>query len=321
MRASPPRRASPTWLRNRLGHVRNTTAAFSAIALSAFVLTGCAAVPEPGPIGCERANSEALAMSVTASGDIGKAKVELTTPIPTSKVIYSDLIVGSGLAVRESDQNVVGTITLINGATGQVIDSGAGVWSPKSLSDQFGGAGAVLECATEGSRVAFAVPSVKLPEAMASQIGLGPKDSLAGTIDIQEVLRPRAQGSDVFNDARGLPTVVRAPDGRPGIIIPDGAAPKKLVTQTLIAGDGPKVDAGLALFQYTAVSWDRREVTRSSWDSGVVFDSTTLPEDVMKQVSKAKVGSQLLAVVPGNTETTVYVVDVLGIVPPELVNG
>jgi peptidylprolyl isomerase len=261
-------------------------------------------------------------MAVDATGDIGAAKVSLTSPVPTSHVIYDDLIVGDGPAVRESAQNVVGVMTLLSGTTGQVLQTGAVIWSPEKMDELLGAGGAALECATEGSRVAFAIPAADLPEGMADQAGLDAQGSLVGSIDIQAVLLPKAEGRDVFNDARGLPTVVRAPDGRPGIIIPDTTAPKKVVTQTLIAGDGAKVGDSTAMFNYTGVAWADRTVSGSSWESGVVYDAATLPKQVMDQVAKATVGSQLLVVVPDdNGAATAYVVDVLGVLPPELVRG
>lgn len=261
-------------------------------------------------------------MAVNAAGDIGAAKVSLTSPVPTSRVIYDDLIVGDGPAVRESAQDVVGVVTLLSGTTGQVLQTGAVIWSPKKMDELLGAGGAALECATEGSRVAFAIPAAELPEGMADQAGLDAHGSLVGSLDIQAVLLPKAEGRDVFNDARGLPTVVRAPDGQPGIIIPDTSAPKKVVTQTLIAGNGAKVGDSTAMFDYTSVDWNSRTMKSTSWDSGVVYDAATLPEQVMKQVAEATVGSQLLVVVPGDKgEATAYVVDVLGVLPPELVRG
>ncbi|MDQ0612899.1 hypothetical protein QF046_000540 [Microbacterium sp. W4I4] len=302
--------------------MRKTTAALSALALSALVLTGCSAASGSNAAGCVRDDSAALQMAVKATGDIGAPKVSLTSPVPTSHVIYDDLIVGDGPAVRESGQDVVGAMTLLSGTTGQVLQSGAVIWSPKKMDELLGGGGAALTCATQGSRVAFAIPAADLPEGMAEQAGLDAQGSLVGSIDIQEVLLPKAEGRDVFNDARGLPTVVRAADGQPGIIIPDTSAPKKAVTQTLIAGHGAKVDDGTAMFNYTAVAWADRTVTGSSWGSGVVYDATTLPKPVMEEVAKATVGSQLLVVVPGEKgAATAYVVDVLGIVPPELAQG
>ncbi|BDZ38333.1 hypothetical protein GCM10025863_09470 [Microbacterium suwonense] len=268
---------------------------------------------------------------MNASGDIGSPQVGLSAPVVTSKPIYDDLIVGDGPAVRESAQNVVGTVTLLNGETGQALQTAAVVWSADTMSTQLGGDGEALLCATEGSRVAFAIPASDLPEGLADQAGLSADGSVVGSIDIQEVLLPRATGRDVFNDARGLPTVVRAADGRPGIIIPGSAAPAKTVVQTLIEGAGQKVGDDVAMFNYTSVDWNSRSMKSTSWDSRVVSDATTLPEAVMTQVAKATVGSQLLVVVPDDSgdsddasdsrDATAYVVDVLGIVPPELIRG
>lgn len=298
--------------------MRKTTAAISALALSAIALTGCSTAPGSSA-GCERGDSALLTNAMKVTGDLGAAQVALTTPVRTSKVLSDDLITGHGLAVTESEQNVVGTITFLNGANGQVLQNGAGVWSPKNLDQQFAGLGDALQCATQGSRVAFAVPAKNLPQGLAEQVGMSADDSLVGIVDLQEVLLPKATGADVFNDAQGLPSVVRAPGGQPGIIIPDGAAPTKTVAQTLIRGEGAKVGDGLAMFQYTSVGWADRKEIDSSWTKGVVTDAKTLPKEVMDQVQKATVGSQLMVVVPAKSgDATAYVVDVLGIVPPEL---
>lgn len=313
-------RAAP--LPNRLVGVRKTTASFAALALSALALTGCTTAPDGDGSDCVRDSSSALESSLEATGDIGAPRVRVAAPIPTSEVIYQDLVVGDGARIREDEQFMVGTLTLLNGDTGAMVDTGAGVWSPSSLSTQFGGAGAALECATQGSRIAFAVPASELPDGMAAQIGLGRGSSLVGTIDVQEVLRPRADGGLVFSDKQGLPSVVRAPGGEPGIIIPDSAAPTKVVAQTLIEGGGPTVGDGRAMFHYTAVNWATRTATGTSWDGNVLLDRSTLPEEVMAEMAKATVGSQLLVVVPRDAgDAVVYVVDVLGIVPPELIQG
>ncbi|GAA3946070.1 hypothetical protein [Microbacterium soli] len=302
--------------------MRKTTAALSALALSALVLTGCGSAPATSDPGCARGDSRALEMAVNATGDIGSPTVNLTSPVVTSQVLHADLVAGEGPVVRTPQQNVVAVVTLLSGSTGQVLQTAPVIWSSDLMDAQLGAGGAALACAAEGSRVAFAVPAGDLPDGMAEQAGLRPDSGLVGTIDIQEVLLPHAEGRDVFNDAHGLPTVVRAADGRPGIIIPDAAAPKKAVTQTLIEGRADAVGDGTAMFQYTAVDWTDRTVTRSSWDSGVVFDGSALPEEVMDAVSAATVGSQLLVIVPGeDADATAYVVDVLGILPPELVRG
>jgi peptidylprolyl isomerase len=130
-------------------------------------------------------------------------------------------------------------------------------------------------------------------------------------------MHSRAEGADVFNNARGVPTVVRAPDGRPGIIIPDSKAPTKTVTQTLIAGDGAKVGDEQPFFAYTAVGWNDRKVAESTWGKLPEADLSKLPKQVADAVKSATVGSQLLVVVPGegDAQAVAYVVDILGSVP------
>lgn len=301
--------------------MRKTTAAFSALALSALVLTGCSTASGTAEA-CERADSATLEDSLKVSGEIGTPDVSVTSPVATGKAVYDDLVVGDGPVVSDADQSLIMTRVVLNGATGQQIDSAVGVWSPETAAEQVPGSQDALECATEGSRVAVAVPATDLPEGLASQVGLGERQSLVVVYDIQYAALAKAQGRDVFNGASGLPNVVRASDGRPGVIIPDGGVPAETVDQTLIAGEGPKVGDGRAMIHYTAVKWSDRTVTSSSWDGPVVFQADPLPEPVMAAVADATVGSQLLVVVPDDSgDATAYVVDVLGIVPAELING
>ncbi|WP_309129203.1 hypothetical protein [Microbacterium sp.] len=303
--------------------MRKTTAAFSAIALAAFALTGCAAAPGNDGADCApRESSTTLASSAKVSGDLGSPKLDLDRPVRTSKLSYVDAIEGEGRAVAEETQSAIVTLALHNGASGEVLQQGVGLWSPESLSQQLPGVGEVLECVTAGSRVIASIPAASLPEGMAAQVGLQPGDSLVGVFDVHDVLHTSAEGRDVFNDASGLPTVVRAADGRPGVIIPDGDAPKDAVMQTLIEGEGDEVGDAVPLFNFTAVSWSDRSVTASNWGESVSSSTSGLPEQVVEAMKKAAIGSQLLVVVPGeDSDATAYVVDVLGVIPEELTQG
>lgn len=300
--------------------MRKTTAAFSSLALAAIALTGCTAAPGTDGADCApREGSSTLASSVSVDGELGSPALDLERPVRSSKLAYADAITGEGRAVTSDAQNAIVTLALHNGATGDVLQQGAGLWSPESLSQQLPGVGEVLECVTAGSRVVASIPSSSLPEGMAAQVGLEPGDSLVGVFDVHEVLPTKAEGRDVFNDARGLPTVVRAADGRPGIIIPDGAAPEKPVVQTLIAGEGDEVGDAVPLFNFTAVSWAERTVTASNWGQNVSSNTSGLPEQVVEAMRDATVGSQILVVVPGeDSDAVAYVVDVLGVIPEEL---
>lgn len=303
--------------------MRKTTTAVTTLALAALALTGCTAASTPSFDGtaCDRSSNATLERAVSVTGEIGTPKVTVNSPVGTAKVAYADLIIGDGEPITSATQNAILTRMLINGTTGEPIHSALSVWSPETASAELPGVEQALACATEGSRIVVSIPSADLPEGMAEQVDLGADDAMVAVYDVRYTLMAKAQGRDVFNDARNLPTVVRASDGRPGIIIPDGDAPTKTVTQTLIEGDGDVVGDGQAMYNYTAVAWSSRQVTGSSWDTAVSIDATSLPEEVQKAISEATIGSQLLVVIPAEGDATAFVVDVLGVIPEELTQG
>ncbi|MGX1791726.1 hypothetical protein ACWIDW_02095 [Microbacterium sp. NPDC055312] len=300
--------------------MRKTTAALSALALSTIVLTGCsAAAPTFEGAACERDSSAALERSVTVSGDFGSPRVKIELPVHTGKAAYADIITGDGRAITDGRQEAILARVLVNGTTGQVLDAQLKLWSPDSAGAELAGVDEALRCATEGSRIVASIPAAELPEGAAQQIGLDAKDSLVAVYDVRYTALAKADGADVFNDASGLPSVVRAPDGRPGVIIPDTAAPKKAVTETLLQGEHEKVGKGTALIRTTSVGWSSRSVGQTTWDS-TLTGTDGLPAEVTEAVSASRVGSQLMVVVPtqAGDDATVYVVDVLGVIPAEL---
>jgi peptidylprolyl isomerase len=300
--------------------VRKTTAAFSALALSTIVLTGCSAsTPTFDGAACDRDSSAALKTSVKVSGEFGSPRVSVEVPVHSGHLSYADLITGDGRAITDDGQEAILARVLVNGTTGQAIDAQLKLWSPESAGAELPGVDKALECATEGSRIVVAIPASDLPEGLAPQIGLDAKDNLLAVYDVHYTTLAKADGSAVFNDAPGLPSVVRAPDGRPGVIIPDVAAPKKTVTETLLQGDHEKVGDGTALIRSTSVGWSSRSVDHTTWDS-TLTGTDGLPAEVVEAVADSRVGSQLMVVVPSESgdDATVYVVDVLGVIPEEL---
>ena len=287
-----------------------------------IALTGCsAAAPSYDGHACERDSSDALATKVQVTGAAGAAKVDVTSPVRTAQLSYADVIAGEGEPITSPDQFAILNRTLVHGVTGEQIHQGISFWSPDSASEEFAGVGDALACATDGSRVVVAIPASTLPEGAPQQLGLSGSDSLIAVYDVRAIMLTKAQGDAVFNDASGLPTVVRTDEGRPGIIIPDADAPNKTVTQTLIAGSGDKVGDSAAVIRSTSVGWQSRAVENTSWD-GPVSDVSGLPEEAQAAVKKATVGSQLMVVLPGEGgDATTYVIDVLGVIPKELTQG
>ena len=293
--------------------MRKTAAALITLGLAALALAGCSAGPSFAGQACSsKATSSVLTNSVTVKGDFGKApEVSFTTPTKVQKSSVDDLITGTGSAITEKNQPIVIDVALYDAKTGQSLgstrfDGSTQVADINTWDGQLKTIGDALGCATAGSRLLVGFPAGTVAEGGAVAV-----------VDVQKVFLPHAEGSLVYNDALGLPTVVRAPDGRPGIIVPDAKKPAKQVTQTLIRGTGAKVTENDVLrVQLTSVDWDTRKVLKSTWDTQSVAISATGLEG-------QTVGSQVLLVIPpadanqstgsdGNG-TQAIVVDILGI--------
>ncbi|WP_217183869.1 hypothetical protein [Streptomyces sp. AC495_CC817] len=294
--------------------MRKTSAVLATLSLAVLALTGCTAAPSFGGESCDRVAgaTASLTDSVTTSGEVGTApKVEVFAPVKAKSTSYADAVVGSGEPIVSTTQPFLANATTYDGTTGEKLQTTGydvaatqprdiAFWSQVSpaLAD-------VLQCATGGSRVV----AVLTPEDMGAA-----KD--AGTVvivfDITEVFLPKAEGAPQFNDAQGMPTVVRAPDGTPGVIIPDSAAPTELTTQTLIKGDGPEVKEGdTVVLNHTILNWDDKTVVNTSWGSSSIVTAAS-PDMV-----GATVGSQIMIVSPGadGAPAQVLVFDILGISP------
>lgn len=313
--------------------MRKIPALLTVLGLAALSLAGCASV---GTASCERpAPADAAVQSqVTVRGEEGSAPtVDIETPMHVAKQQTWETATGDGVVVTGSPSQLVRLdISLYSGADGTQV-AGTGYQGdqaqPVPLSQwiqTFPDFADALACASEGSRVVVALPPKGVAEQAAASLGIPADTSLVAVVDVQKAFLTRATGSAVFNDAHGLPTVVRAADGRPGIIIPDGQAPTGVVAQTLIKGTGDVVaDDATVRVNYTAVSWNDRTVNSTTWDTNpeaVTLSQSQIP-DISKALAGQTVGSQVLLVVPASDEASgsgsatasavVYVFDILGI--------
>ncbi|MEL5989923.1 FKBP-type peptidyl-prolyl cis-trans isomerase [Microbacterium phosphatis] len=325
--------------------MRRSSAVLSITALLGLSLVGCA------PAGTAQATCDRVADSdpetmrlLEVTGDLDSApRLDARTPFVAESDAYADIERGDGPLITHLDQPGVLDITLFDGETGSPLigtayDGDLTALGPLSgWTSQFPAFEDALMCATEGSRIAVAISDEGISDevrAQYAQAGIPEEGSLIAVLDVRKVL-PRAASGDVqFNAGLGLPTVVRTPDGVPGVIVPDADAPTKVVTQTLIKGDGAALTAQDApIVQYTAVSWDGREVTDSTWGGG---DTPAAPTQIVpgqfgegfaKALEGQTVGSQVMVVVPDGLgpetgaapfrdgETIVFVVDILGTLP------
>ncbi|GAA5027747.1 FKBP-type peptidyl-prolyl cis-trans isomerase [Microbacterium fluvii] len=314
--------------------MRKIPAAVAALALVSVGLVGCSAAS--GAEGCTRPSGTGTVLdNVSVEGEFGSApSVDVYTPFRADETVAEDLITGEGTAITSESQLVVFELTLIDGATGTTLvqSTYSGDLSQPALLSQWTtllpGFGDALECATEGSRVAIGLAPGDISADTVASLGLGEDDSALAVVDVRKVYLPHATGDLQFNTGNGLPSVVRAPDGRPGVVIPDGAAPEDLVVQTLIKGDGPEVTGDQPVrVHYTGVTWADKTVFDTTWDgtpASLTLDGVV--EGMADALKGATVGSQLMIVIPpdlgyGDQEqgsipadsTLVFVVDILGL--------
>ncbi|MDQ4212850.1 FKBP-type peptidyl-prolyl cis-trans isomerase [Microbacterium sp. ASV81] len=317
--------------------MRKTAAALITLGLAALALTGCSGAPSFDGKGCPSSSSR-LTGSVTVTGAVGKAPtVTVDTPMHVQSTTVDVLTAGKGTRITAQHQPLVADVALYSGRTGKQLvatefnGDTSRVGDVASWASQAKGIGTALQCATAGSRIIAGIPFGDLSSQLASGLNLTSGDSVVAVVDVLKVYLPHAEGSLEYNDALGLPTVVRAPDGRPGIIVPDAKKPTTLVAQTLIRGNGPKVkDTDTVRVQYTGVDWDTRKVFDSSWDKqSASFALNQVIPGFAKGLTGKTVGSQVMLVVPpkdgygaqgggsvGPNATLVFVVDILGIDAP-----
>ncbi|MDJ1115251.1 FKBP-type peptidyl-prolyl cis-trans isomerase [Microbacterium dauci] len=311
--------------------MRQIPAAIAVLGLSALALVGCAASDSSSTADCEPTTASSSALDlIDVSGDFGTPEVTTSAPVHVEETSATELIEGDGLAVTSRAQDVVFTTTVLNGTTGQQLVSSGTVVQPVTQWAAFAeGVASMLHCATEGSRIVGAIAPEDISEQAAANLQLSEGDSAIFVIDLEKVYLSAADGAPQYVDGSGIPTVVLATDGRPGIIVPDAPAPKDLIVKTLKKGDGEEIQAdSIARVNYTGVLWDNGEVFDSSWEKGAstAFGLDGVVPGFAQALEGQTVGSQVLAVIPpelgyGETaqgaipagSTLVFVIDILGI--------
>ncbi|WP_455904891.1 hypothetical protein [Microbacterium sp.] len=301
--------------------MRKTSAVLATLSLAVLTLTGCASAPSFAGDVCDRAaaSTPSIKDSVSVEGDLGEAPdVTVYSPVKADETSFADIVTGEGNTLTSTSQPMVLDIAFYGGESGEKLYESEFNGDPSRVhsisywAERSAGLETVLECATGGSRIVAVLTPEDFGEANAEAFGLAKDENVVAIVDLQDVYLAHAEGASQFNDARGLPTVVRAPDGTPGVIIPDSDAPTEAVTQTLIKGEGAKVEKDSTIVtNIMALGWDDKTVTSSSWGAEPNIGPAA------EELVGATVGSQLLVVVPeadGNPATAI-VVDILGIVP------
>jgi hypothetical protein len=301
--------------------VRSATAVVAAV-LVAGALTACSGVSIDGD--CDPAFGPGDASSiVTASGDVGDSPaVEFPTPLISDDVERSVLVAGSGEPAAPGSTVLFDIVSFV-GATGEA--AAESTTALAAADDRKLALGEALACATPGSRIVLTGPAEQIDAQYA-----GTTDTLVAVIDVTSVFLGKANGVNQLPQD-GMPTVVTAVDGEPGITSTYLVAPSEPRTATIKAGGGAVVEEGdLVAFHARSWSWTPGGTTSvgsiDSWSTGQPFvleptaDSMAGQQELADAILGAKVGSQVLVVIPGADESaaaTVYVFDILGIVPQD----
>lgn len=282
---------------------------------------------------------------VEASGSFGTLpEVSFPTPLTSDGTQQSVLIEGEGEPITEG-QIVDFQVVLLNGVDGEIITASAYDDEEAPLRRTAGSdidvLAEVLQCAQVGSRTAITatmqdVFDEETLESIEDSLGLKADNAIVMVVDVQAAYLARATGIPQLG-ATGIPAVVTAPNGQPGVTIPNEEPPTDLRSHTLVLGQGATIEEGdRVVLHYTGLIWSTKTVFDSSWerDAPATFTITSFENDPNGIVSGLAdgligrtIGSQVIVVIPPefgypagqapasipDGSTMVFVVDLLGI--------
>jgi len=299
------------------------------IIVSAIALSGCTPNMYDGlKSTCGEFKSGKEIERVTVSEDLSKMPtVKFQTPIDSAKPKLQTTVIVEGQGPKiTGGQFVTWEYAVFSGTDISEITKTAfdGTNSAQQMIPAKGDLCTALAGVREGSRIALLVPSE-----VAGTSSTGVPAAQIWVFDIKKVFLPRAIGS-VKPAENGMPTVVRDVNGKPAVTIPKGDEPTEFRKAVVVEGSGDVVKKDQSVIvHYSGFLWDGT-LFDSSWDSDpttfVVSTSNVIP-GFMKTLEGAKVGSQIIAVIPPDmaygatgqgsvpaNATLVFIVDILGIV-------
>ncbi|MET8978634.1 FKBP-type peptidyl-prolyl cis-trans isomerase [Streptomyces sp. NPDC004539] len=275
--------------------------------------------------------------AVTAGQKFGeKPTVAKGSGSPSDQLAVKTLVAGGGKTIAEGDfvwAHYLGQIW----DTAKVFDNSYDRKTPLFIQLAQGsiidGWRYALAGKKTGSRVEFSVPPTwGYGSAGQSQAGIKGTDTLVFVVDVQDTFNGKssAKGKDVAQDDAALPKVGTNTDGKaPSVEIPKSAAPKELVANYVIEGDGAVVKADSTLVvQYKGVVWETGKEFDSSYkrDQPTSFSLQQVVKGWAQGLTGKKVGSRVVIVVPPalgyadnppadsgieKTSTMVFTVDIL----------
>ena len=227
---------------------------------------------------------------VNVTGKAGaEPTVEVTeTPYEAEETTAQVIEEGSGDVVVEEGNRVKAEFVVVNGRTGEAIESS---WPDDAATAQpifdvvegelLPGLYKGLLGQQQGSRVAIAAPAADaFAEQGMPQAGIEPGDTIVFVLDLLEVTEVEpplemAEGTEKAPPA-GLPTLETSDEGVPTGFTADESTdpePKKLVVAPVIVGDGPKIKTGQTVtVHYLGQLYPDGEIFDQSWTAGQPFE-------------------------------------------------
>ncbi|EMF28413.1 FKBP-type peptidyl-prolyl cis-trans isomerase [Streptomyces pseudogriseolus] len=247
--------------------------------------------------------------AITAGTKFGeKPTVAKGSGEPSKDLAVKTVIAGGGRTIAENDfvvANYLGQVW----STAKVFDNSYDRKQPLAIQLAQGtiidGWRYGLVGKKTGSRVQMAIPPTwGYGDQGNAQAGIKGTDTLVFVVDVEDTFNAKssAKGTDVAQDDIDLPKVGTNTDGKaPSIEVPDAAAPKKLVANYVIEGDGAKVGAeDSVLVQYKGVLWDGGKEFDSTYGRGQLtsFSLQQVVKGWAQGLTGKKVGSRVLIVIP-----------------------
>lgn len=286
-----------------------------AVALVAVALTGCTLIPGYGdckPV-YESGDSSSL---VTAEGSFGvKPTVDFPTPLRVNAPEVSVIDAGDGALIPAGAQ-VDYTMAEFLGEDGQTLSGDVAANRTASGVDD-DAVSEALVCAHVGDRIALVTSAASIHgEGAGEGSGIADEDALVLVIDISAAYLGKADG---FNQLPqdGMPTVVTAVDGTPGVSVLLQEPPTETRSSVIKAGDGAKLKEGDTIVTHYAFwTWPATEGDEpvavdgaNSWTSHKAANlpmeplkaSGGLPLGIYDALLGQRIGSQVLIVLtPGD---------------------
>ncbi len=297
------------------------TAASGSPSASATASTDASAGASPEPAAVDNLDG------VKVSGADGEVPTVTFDPFTIAETTSKVLTAGDGPAITEGSSVLLRYIG-VNGRTGETFDENYSADAPTlfPLDQVVPGFSKGLVGQKEGSRVLMAITGADGYDSSGGspQAGIEVGDTLVFVVDVIGAQRSEPSGTKVGQPS-GQPTVGGALDD-PSISVPSGDAPKKLVVQPLIKGDGPKVtDASTVTVDYRGWLWDGTQVDDTYAGDPQTGPLSSLIDGWKEGLVGQTVGSRVLLVIPADKAypdgdstagipagaTLVYVVDIL----------